>query len=106
AAMASTEDGPVLYGGRLGTGETVRDTWQWSGLAWVPLGVTGNAPPSRSDHGLSVGPLPGRMVVLGGLGPNSESLQDLWEWSGASWAELTLADGAPSPGPRSGHQLA
>ena len=52
-------------------------------------------PPPRSGHAMAFCPATGKTYVFGGQDNNGVSLDDLWEWDGTTWSEVT-SDARPS----------
>jgi hypothetical protein len=92
AAMASYGPGVVLFGGVLSPYGFVSDTWRWNGAAWQ-FTLPNNWPQARSRHRMtSTGT---RALLHGGMG-SMGPLDDLWEYDGVDWTQLT----APTAPPR------
>lgn len=79
----------VLFGGLVGRLPNA-ETWVRRDGDWLERGVSG--PPARNVHGMAYDPKRKRVVIYGGIG-DSERMDDLWEWDGASWTEV-LRDSA------------
>ncbi len=83
----------VLFGGSQyssGSGFSVKgDTWEWDGVSWT-LRAT-NGPEPRALHAMAYDSLRGVTVLFGGVnyldwnGYCYTSLDDTWEWDGATW---------------------
>ena len=56
-------------------------------------------PAARSSHTMAYDPVTGKVFVAGGVDPTtkSASLTDLWEWDGATWAQVETTQ---NPGQR------
>jgi hypothetical protein len=95
----------VLFGGIEGaTGGMPLDTWEWDGTGWHDVTPAAPGPSSRMHHRLVFDARRGRILLVGGMDPvTSGALQDVWEWDGTSWREVTPAAGPP---PRSSHAMA
>lgn len=63
---------------------TVNDTWEWDGASWVAFAGT---VPERRFHGMAFDQASGRMVVFGGMDPDSVFQADTWERDGISWSQ-------------------
>lgn len=72
----------VVFGG--GATGDMDDTWEWDGIAWTEVNLTGVRPLARSRHSMAYDPLRQRIVLQGGRN-HSTLLQDTWEWDGSSW---------------------
>ncbi len=85
-------DRVVLFGGSEGqTG--LADTWEFDGARWTRRETT-VAPTGRSLHGLAYDEDRGRVVLFGGLqfvNRQLVSLDDTWEWDGATWRQIAVA---------------
>jgi hypothetical protein len=92
----------VLFGGTR-NGHPVDELWEWNGSQWINLRSTGAWPPARSGHTLVYNTARRRVVLFGGLDASLFVLNDLWEWDGASWTQVTAA--SPPP-PRMYHAMA
>ena len=93
----------VLFGGTDGR-SAFADTWTYDGTTWTRMDPTGSVPPGRSSGQAVFDSVRERVVLFGGLGPSSGHLNDLWEWDGARWTEITQP--SPRPSARRHHQLA
>jgi len=92
------------------------DTWEWDGVEWnepvpsIPAPAPGDKhrlyagrPEARIETALAFDARRKRIVMFGGQGSRSQSLDDTWEWDGEVWAErLTLQ----RPSARHGHAAA
>lgn len=95
----------VLIGGLY----TESQQWEWDGAHWenlVPPGVA-TVPPWRYFHTVAYDEARDRVVLFGGNDDGvalSHTLDDTWEFDGASWHDLRPAD-SPSPPARMAHGL-
>jgi hypothetical protein len=96
----------VLFGGMTGS-TRLQDVWEWNGNVWLdrtPAVVTAtNLPPARQSAAMAYDRARGKTVLFGGADATS-SRQDVWEWDGATWAEVAPA-GNIMPSARSGHTM-
>ena len=76
----------ILFGGKLGNGSSLADTWQWNGANWEQVAITG---PSRYLHALAYDVQRGRTVLFGGFG----FVGDTWEWGVSSTPATASAFG-------------
>jgi hypothetical protein len=91
----------VLYGGERGS-SVLADTWEWDGLSWIQMPVTGpGTPGSRAGHAMSYDSARGVVVLFGGLGDQG-MMGDTWEWDGAEWTLRAIT----GPSPRRYHAMA
>lgn len=90
----------VLFGGSIGQQVTdvVNDTWEWNGTAWTdvtPASAT-DRPPARQGHQLAYDPVRNKTYVFGGrVGFGYKD--DIWEWNGTVWDDVTPATGNITP---------
>jgi hypothetical protein len=91
----------VLFGGKDPTGAPLGDHWSWNGTAWSQQSPA-LLPPARHSHGLAfdANPLPprNRIVCYGGTDASGRR-DDVWEWDGANWTNVTPI-GTWGPGAR------
>ncbi len=73
-------------------------TWEWNGSTWTgPLAPASPSPSVRSKGVLAYDTARHRVVLYGGFRVTSvNSLNDTWEWDGASWLERSTVT-APEP---------
>ncbi|HJL43462.1 MAG TPA: kelch repeat-containing protein [Myxococcales bacterium LLY-WYZ-16_1] len=71
------------------------DTWAWTGTDWTLLDAGGPAGPApREAAQIASSPRRDRVVLFGGDDPSgSVAANDLWEWDGTTWTEVTPAQG-------------
>jgi len=89
----------LMFGGY--SSATLQDTWSFDGTTWRQESPP--AQPSRRYHAAMVhDPLRHRVVLYGGFS-GTASLDDTWEWDGASrsWAQASVS----GPGLRHGHTV-
>lgn len=91
----------ILFGGALvSAGWTpVGETWAWRGGVWQRI-QTGVEPARRWGAAAATDPTRGAIVLHGGYSL-SGSLDDTWEWDGASWSSVVT----PSPYFRTSHAM-
>lgn len=101
-AMASDSDRQrvVLFGGVLGPGQGLRDTWEFDGSNWRQE-TPALSPPLGGS--LAYDSVRHRTVLYGGEFANNELLPFTWEFDGASWAK---SNPATSPDYRAGQAMA
>jgi hypothetical protein len=63
----------MLYGGRLGPGQVVDDTWAWDGTTWHELDTGTGSPPVGEGSSMAWDSAGNRMVLLAG--------DETWVWS-------------------------
>jgi hypothetical protein len=72
----------MVYGGRLGPGDVVDDTWAWEGTTWRELdGGTGSPPPGEGST-MAWDPSRSEMVLVSGQGTSGGTT---WIWTGVRW---------------------
>jgi hypothetical protein len=104
----------VLFGGAQGGNDGIEhyfeDTWEYDGTAWTDVSpATGTAgidwPEARRQHAMVYDSANGVMVLFGGGSDNGSNMyNDVWEWNGTAWTEITPS--GSSPVARRGHQMA
>src|SRR5580704_140449 len=96
AAAYDPETGLVmLFGGRLASGEIVRDTWAWTGMTWRELNNgSDSAPPG--DGALMTWDSSKREMILLTTTTNATGGQT-WIWSTNHWSRLASRQPPPSP---------
>ncbi|MFT3913636.1 MAG: hypothetical protein QM704_05895 [Anaeromyxobacteraceae bacterium] len=92
--------GALLFGGVknnnvLNAGDVLADTWRYAGGTWSDVSTL-PAPTARVGHAMA--PTPSGAMLFGGMGPGGAPVyqNDLWAWTGASWADVSPASGRPS----------
>lgn len=93
----------VLFGGRMGTGQLLDDTWLWSGTSWQRA-LPANRPSARRDAMLAWHSGRSRVVLFGGFDAQGVALDDLWEWNGVDWVRAPAV--MPRPAARAAAGLA
>jgi len=92
-----------LFGGwQPGTGQFIADQWEWdsAGKTWHQRTLTGAQPAPRYGHAMVYDADRGRVVLFGGYGGATSArarFNDLWEWDGTGWTDVTPAGTKPSP---------
>ncbi|HEY8755359.1 MAG TPA: hypothetical protein VIN65_03280 [Candidatus Dormibacteraeota bacterium] len=72
----------MVYGGRLGPGDVVNDTWAWEGTTWQELDAgTGNPPPGEGAR-MAWDAARSEMVLVSSQG---NSTGTTWIWTGVRW---------------------
>ena len=96
AAFAAAGQELVLFGGIVGGGQRLDDTWLWNGTRWAP-GPAGPLP--REDAAAFM--LGDAAYLFGGLGPGGSPgvapLLDTWRYRDGAWTALSSST---TPGPR------
>lgn len=95
----------VLFGGfELAIAKYWRDVWEWDGVGWANKTPSGIFPSPRTGDALAYDSARGRVVMFGGYDAATlQYRQDVWEWDGANWVDVTPAGTKPSA--RSGHAM-
>ncbi len=96
----------TLFGGYVWNADHLGDTWEWDGAAWVDRTPDAGqpAPIARGDHSLVYDANRQRVQLFGGYdGLSGVPRDDVWEWDGAAWVELSPAVRPPA---RSAHSAA
>ena len=76
----------MIYGGRLGPGQLVDDTWAWDGKTWRELD-SGTGNPAPDEGGVMAWDERLATMVLVVPGPSVESPQaETWIWTGTHWS--------------------
>jgi hypothetical protein len=81
----------VLFGKNPDENTFLGDTWEWDGLKWTRLEVSG--PPPRAEAAIAFDARRGRVVLFGGHNRTSEGrvrLGDTWEWDGKKWTQINV----------------
>jgi hypothetical protein len=88
----------VLFGGYGGDAYPLQDTWEWDGASgtWTERTPTDTSPPARAHHAMSYDSARGKVVLFGG-DTGTSTLDDTWEWDGASgtWTKRTPSGASP-----------
>ena len=94
----------VVFGGASDSGTFFKDTWEWTGTAWLERargrGATG--PTARAWAAAAFDAARGRLLVFGGS-TFTDSYRDTWLWDGSRW---TRADSATGPAARANAAIA
>ncbi|MFC1609839.1 kelch repeat-containing protein [Myxococcota bacterium] len=102
-AYDSTREKLVLFGGFSVQGDFCEDTfWEWDGTmgTWTEMAPEGPQPSARINHSLVYDSGRGKVVLFGGYDANPAIEQDIWEWDGTTWTDVTPA------GPRPNYRVA
>jgi hypothetical protein len=89
----------VLFGGQDSSGTFLGDTWTWNGTAWTQRALA-LSPTARRGHSLAFDSLSlrNRTVLYGGE-DGAGARDDIWEYDGVTWTQITPA-GSGNPGTR------
>ncbi|HSP65115.1 MAG TPA: hypothetical protein VLO10_02895 [Candidatus Deferrimicrobium sp.] len=79
----------MLYGGRLGPGEIVNDTWAWDGRSWRELDAGTGNPPGGEGSRMAWDDVHKLMVLVNGAAGSSGST---WTWDGSHWVRQASGD--------------
>jgi hypothetical protein len=86
----------VLWGGHCGRDCKLSDTWEWDGTQWTEV-TPAVSPPDREGHVMAYDSARGVMVMFGGFDELFDTYKnDIWEWDGAQWTEVTPAVSPPT----------
>lgn len=97
----------VLYGGSTNPGLliTSNETWEYDGSNWQRVALTSPANPGpRQFPGMAFHGAINRVVLFGGISPQTGGNADTWSFDGVNWTLLQSA--TPGPGPRNMPRLA
>jgi hypothetical protein len=88
----------VLFGGNdvitdFGTNRTYGDTWEFDGGAWQRH-FPAHYPSPRAGHTLTYDAGRGVTVLFGGRGSDGYS-NEIWEWDGNDWSQVTVSGASP-----------
>lgn len=90
----------LVFGGSDGSGSGLNDLWSYTAGSdsWAPLRPSGTTAAARADHTAVWDAVANRMLVFGGFGSDSSSVNDLLSYQAASnnWAPFG-ASGAQPP---------
>jgi len=89
----------VMWGGSDATGAQL-DVWEYNGTDWVSVG--GPGPTGRNEPALAYDGVRGRIVMYGGRAVSGQVLNDMWQWDGLVWSQITPATLPPA---RNGHSM-
>lgn len=98
----------VMFGGngaQTGSFALLNDTWEFDGTTWTQVS-TATSPPARQYSAMAYDLFNGKLLMFGGMGWNGQSfttLNDLWEFDGVDWTQITTATSPPT---RARHGLA
>jgi hypothetical protein len=91
---ATTSGGVIMFGGSNNNTSSAiyyPDTWRWDGSSWTQL-LPDGPPPKRRNFALAS--LGKGALMVGGYGPGGAILDDVWEWTGATWVPRTAGPSA------------
>jgi hypothetical protein len=99
AAYDSVRGVMVLSGGyRRDPNVYYTDTWEWNGTAWTdvsPAGAEGvDFPAASVGPSMTYDSYRGVVLFFGGADRNSVLLNEIWEWDGTAWTNVTPAGAA------------
>ena len=92
----------IVFGGLDYSVGYANDAWALSltgGPSWTPLEPAGAPPPGRLQAAAVYDPVRDRMIVIGGVGPGNDDLNDVWAltFSGSpTWTQLTPSGTPPT----------
>jgi MYXO-CTERM domain-containing protein len=71
--------------------EGTREVWEINTTSYAcqDRSAPTDTPLPRSNHALAYNPSTGKTYVFGGVDMNQQPFDDLWEWDGKTWAEVT-----------------
>lgn len=102
-AFDATQGVSLLFGGDKSLSGilfgSTNELWQYDGVTWQPVVVSGVAPAARSGHSLVYDPVAGRVLLFGGDAGGGVFLNDLWAFvfsgpAAGSWQRLPDLPGA------------
>ncbi|MEZ5962975.1 MAG: kelch repeat-containing protein [Planctomycetota bacterium] len=89
-AMAETDQGVLLFGGRDSSGAYSDETWLLDFTnGWQQLHPP-VSPPARAEHGMVWDSVRHRLVLAGGSDAHGRRY-DTWEWNGTTWRLCNVA---------------
>ena len=82
----------LLFGGRSAeTGNLLHDTWSWNGSEWSLVANEAPGPSPRAEFAMAYDPALGGIVLIGGQGgKDTETLSDVWLWTGGRWEKVAI----------------
>ena len=76
----------LLYSGSAAHANApLTDMWQWDGVRWTEITMSGPTPGFRYQPVMVYDPARARTVLYGGL---NDFRNDTWEWDGSHWREI------------------
>jgi hypothetical protein len=95
----STIKKTVLFGGDVGGGNYLDQTWTWDGATWTR--VKKNPPTSRALAAMWFDPTLKKTVIFGGVGRKTtedriERPNDMWSFDGTAWTQIKNVATLPS----------
>jgi hypothetical protein len=91
---ATRNGGGILFGGTSSNSSSATfyaDTWRWDGTSWTQLLPDG---PPLARRNFALGSLGGSVLMFGGYARGGTLLDDVWEWTGATWLTRPLGPSA------------
>src|ERR1019366_1954551 len=79
----------MLYGGRLGPGQVVDDTWAWDGRTWRQLDGGTGTPPLGEGSVMAWDDVAGQMVLVSN---QPAPYGGTWAWNGSRWMRQAHGD--------------
>jgi hypothetical protein len=92
----------LLFGGNYTTGnynefpQALGDSWTWDGTTWTQLDPTATSPIARYGAQAVFDAARGHVLLVGGSGQVSGSLNDTWIWDGARWLLMGPSQSPPT----------
>lgn len=84
----------VLHGPfEVAVGQREMQTWEWDGSTRAWTQRMGTQPPYRVGHAMAYD---GQRIILFGGGGLMGVLDDIWEWTGSTWNQLSPANRPPA----------
>jgi hypothetical protein len=94
AAYDPTSRMVMLFGGSLGPGRSVNDTWAWDETTWRELNSGLNGPPAGQGAQMAWDVATGQMVLV--TDAELTTGAETWTWDGNHWGRATRGDLAVS----------
>lgn len=97
----------VMFGGSTGSAN-LSDVWEWNDVSWTKITPATTSPSARFGHAMTYDQQKQRVLLVGGdQGTliSSTLREDVWEWSGSDWVDVTPTASTPKPGIRANSQL-
>lgn len=72
------------------------DTWEWDADGWHDVTPASPSPGPRIGHLMVYDARRGRVLLIGGQSLiNNQILDDIWEWDGSDWTNVTTTSSRP-----------